>query len=76
MARVSLLLLALFLPASAEDFLSWAQLPDMPEPLGVAGPFVGVSNGALVVAGGAHFETSPFQGGVKLWIDRSPSKAA
>ncbi len=71
MARVSLLLLALFLPASAEDFLSWAQLPDMPEPLGVAGPFVGVSNGALVVAGGAHFETSPLQGGVKLWIDRS-----
>jgi SSS family transporter len=52
------------------DPIEWSQLPDLPEPLGVAGPFVGVSDGALIVAGGAQFETSPFQGGVKRWVDR------
>lgn len=33
----------------------WQRLPDLPESLGVAGPFVGVHNGALLVAGGANF---------------------
>ena len=42
----------------------------MPEPLGVAGAFAGVSDGALVVAGGAHFPVSPFEGGTKVWVDR------
>jgi solute:Na+ symporter, SSS family len=43
-------------------------LPDLPEPLGAAGPFVGVSRDALIVAGGAHFQVSPFQGGKKIWL--------
>ena len=35
--------------------LQWEALPDLPDPIGVAGPFVGVHNGALIVAGGANF---------------------
>ena len=51
----------------ADDFFRPQELPPLPEPLGVAGPFVGVSNGKLLVAGGAHFRVSPFAGGEKLW---------
>ncbi len=36
------------------------------ESLGVAGPFAGVSNDALIVAGGANFE-KPYWGQEKLW---------
>ena len=39
----------------AEGALRWEALPDLPEPLGVAGPFVGVHHDALIVAGGANF---------------------
>ncbi len=49
----------------------WTSAPALPEPLGVAGPFAGVSEGSLIVAGGAHFEVSPFQGGTKRWVDRA-----
>ncbi|MCA9262357.1 MAG: sodium/solute symporter [Planctomycetales bacterium] len=42
--------------AEPEDSrLSWTSLPDLPDALGVAGPFVGVHNEALIVAGGANF---------------------
>ena len=37
------------------DWLAWNQLPDLPEDLGVSGPFVGVQNDALIVAGGTNF---------------------
>ena len=48
----------------------WAQLPGLPEPLGVAAPFAGVSRGALIVAGGANFPNGfPWQGGKKIWHD-------
>ncbi|MGH7574366.1 MAG: sodium:solute symporter family transporter, partial [Longimicrobiales bacterium] len=50
-----------------ETLFEWAPLPALPEPLGVAGPCAGVSNGVLVVAGGAHFPTSLFEGGAKVW---------
>ncbi len=49
------------------DELRWTRAPDLPAPLGLGGPFAGVSNGALIVAGGANFETPPSQGGVKQW---------
>jgi len=55
----------------ADDFFQSRELPPLPEPLGVAGPFVGVSNGNLFVAGGAHFRVSPFEGGEKLWTSRA-----
>ncbi len=53
--------------------LRWSRLPDLPDPLGVAGPYVGSHRGAVVVAGGANFPTEP--GGdrwvaPKVWLDR------
>jgi SSS family transporter len=48
--------------------LSWSRLPDLPDKLGVAWPFAGVSNDALVVAGGANFPNGlPWEGGAKVW---------
>ncbi len=35
--------------------LDYQSLPDLPDPIGVAGPLVGVSNDVLIVAGGANF---------------------
>ena len=71
MALRAILLCACLVPlATAADLYTWRELPELPEPLGVAGAFVGVSNGALVVAGGAHFRVSPFEGGQKIWVDR------
>ena len=45
----------------------WRDLPAFPQP--VAGQFVGVSDEALVVAGGAFFPVSLFEGGQKRWVD-------
>ena len=51
--------------------LEWSQLPPLPDPIGFAGPFVGVAGDALVVAGGANFpEAAPWDGGAKVWHDR------
>ena len=41
--------------ARSAEFLSWEELPELPHSLGVAGPFAGVHNDALIVAGGANF---------------------
>ncbi len=46
------------------DRLNWSELPSLPDELGVAGPFVGVHNDALIVAGGANF---PVAEGEDLW---------
>lgn len=35
--------------------LAWSPLPPLPDPIGVAGPFVGSHAGAVIVAGGANF---------------------
>lgn len=48
----------------------WSQLPAFPDKVGVAGPFAGVSGGALLVGGGANFpERMPWEGGKKIWHD-------
>ena len=58
----------------AEDILRWAELPELPPPpgmahqLGVAGPFAGISNDALIIAGGANFP-SPVWQSTKVWHD-------
>ena len=58
----------------ASEFLEWKQLTDLPpvgeqtNALGVAGPFVGVHNDVLIVAGGANFP-KPFWGEDKVWHD-------
>lgn len=52
-------------PASAP---AWQALPPIPIPLGVAAPFAAVSNGTLIVAGGANFpDAPPWLGGQKVW---------
>jgi len=57
------------LAASADPNIVWRELPELPDGgLGVAGPFAGASNGALIVAGGANFpEGYPWDGGKKRW---------
>ncbi len=52
--------------------LEWSQLPSLPDPIGLAGPFVGVSNGVLIVAGGANFpDGPPWEGNPKVWHDKA-----
>ncbi|MCE5252492.1 sodium/solute symporter [bacterium] len=51
------------------EVFRWERLPDLPDSLGVAGSFAGVSNDVLIVAGGAHFPVSLFNGGKKVWVD-------
>lgn len=56
--------------SAAEVSNHWKRLPDLPDPIGVAGAFAGVSGGALIVAGGANFpDAPPWEGGKKVWHD-------
>jgi solute:Na+ symporter, SSS family len=41
--------------AAEEPRLVWSALSPLPDPVGVAGPFVGTHAGAVIVAGGANF---------------------
>ncbi|MHA4844622.1 hypothetical protein ACX0G7_10680 [Flavitalea antarctica] len=54
-----------------DNVLAWDQLPPIPDSTGFAGSFAGVSNGSLLVAGGANFpaNTRPWSGGTKTWYD-------
>ena len=79
MKRVIYLFLLLFVSiaaAAAEEsqqnsgVFKWDELPSLPDPIGVAGPFSGVSNGALIVAGGANFSEKQWGEGEKVWHDR------
>ena len=48
----------------------WARPPSLPDRQGFAGPFAGVSHGALLVAGGTNFpDRKPWDGGKKVWYD-------
>lgn len=62
-------------PAAVVD-LKWDRLPPLPPSAGQAkqpgeaGPFAGVHQGALLVAGGANFpDRMPWEGGTKVWWD-------
>ncbi|RRB04794.1 sodium:solute symporter family transporter [Larkinella rosea] len=50
---------------------NWSQLPALPDPVGFAGSYAGVSNGALLVAGGANFpdNVGPWGTTKKTWYD-------
>jgi len=50
--------------------LQWRRLPDLPNPLGVAGPFVGVHQNALILAGGANFPAENRWQASKQYEDR------
>ncbi len=67
------LVLSLFSPGQAvgEEAarLDWQTLPDLPDELGVAGPFVGVHGDALIIAGGANFARPVWDNG-KRWHDQ------
>lgn len=60
--------------AGSQNYLEWNAIAELPpfggqsESLGVAGPFVGVSNDVLIVAGGANFP-KPYWGEAKVWHD-------
>jgi len=58
-------------PASAQTpRWTWSELPALPDTVGLAGAFVGVSNNALIVAGGANFPAGrPWDGAQKIWHD-------
>jgi N-acetylneuraminate epimerase len=67
--RASILLIAA-VPALGQtgEPTRWRNLSPLPEKLGVAGAFAGVSGGTLLVAGGANFPHGmPWQGGKKVW---------
>ncbi|MCA9744200.1 sodium transporter, partial [candidate division KSB1 bacterium] len=50
---------------------AWDELPPLPDSEGFAGMYAGVSNGAVIVAGGANFpDGRPWEGGQKVWYDR------
>lgn len=56
---------------TADLSLRWQQLADLPDAEGWAGMYAGVSNGALIVGGGANFPEKPlWEGGPKRWTDR------
>lgn len=60
-------------PAAAAN-LEWQPLPDLPDALGVAGPFVGVDGDALIVAGGTNFPTAGDEDiweAEKVWHDKA-----
>jgi N-acetylneuraminic acid mutarotase/MFS family permease len=56
--------------AVADDVFQWRQLASVPDRIGFAGAFAGVTNDVLLVAGGANFpERLPWEGGRKQWYD-------
>src|SRR5882672_4574316 len=58
------------LTAMPAQEIRWSRLPPIPDREGFAYPFAGVSNGALIVAGGANFpDKKPWEGGTKRWYD-------
>lgn len=56
---------------TAKSDSAWSELPPIPDPIGFAGSFAGVSNGTLLVAGGANFPDggTPWTGSKKVWHD-------
>ncbi|MFC6102948.1 galactose oxidase [Olivibacter domesticus] len=52
--------------------IEWTQFPQVPDPVGFAGAFGGISHDKLLTAGGANFPegTRPWSGGIKQWNDK------
>ena len=56
---------------NGEELLLWENLPSLPDKEGFSGMFAGVSNGALIVAGGTNFPNGlHWEGGEKVWSDK------
>ena len=75
---IAILLLVFPLTAEAQEaqahqnqLMTWRRLAPLPDREGFASPFAGLSNGALIVAGGANFpDKKPWEGGTKIYHDR------
>lgn len=64
------LLVAATVGVAGGEALEWKQLPDLPDTIGLGGPFAGTHNGVLIVAGGANFlNAPPWEDGKKVWHD-------
>ena len=76
LALVALVPAQLHAGSTNTQILQWQSLPELPDALGVAGAFSGLSSGALIVAGGANFPEPLFKNGQvnplakKIWWDR------
>ena len=59
------------LPVKKETF-QWKTLAPIPDSVGFAGSFAGVTNNVLIVAGGSNFPNggTPWNGGTKTWYDK------
>src|SRR5688500_9648823 len=80
--KISIILNILFLmtvktmeaqPVPAKEKLfSWDTLPSLPDTIGFAGSFAGVTNDVLIVAGGSNFPGggAPWNGATKQWYDK------
>lgn len=69
LALVTTLFLTVTSSALGNDgLLAWEELPPVPDELGFAGPFAGIHNDALIVAGGANFPR-PVWDNDKIWHD-------
>ncbi|MFO7937819.1 MAG: sodium/solute symporter [Kiritimatiellia bacterium] len=50
------------------SLISWSQLTEIPDSIGLGGAFVGLHNNALIIAGGTNFpEGPPWKNGPKAW---------
>jgi N-acetylneuraminate epimerase len=57
---------------AANRIFTWDTLPPIPDTIGYAGSFAGVTDNVLIVAGGSNFPHggTPWNGGVKTWYDK------
>jgi N-acetylneuraminic acid mutarotase len=71
---IVIMLFTTFAQAQNNSVMSfkWDKLPALPDKHGFAGSFAGVSNGCLIVAGGANFPDggAPWTGSKKAWTDK------
>lgn len=58
--------------SDSRNFFKWSQAKSIPDTDGFAGSYAGVSNGALIVAGGSNFPGNkrPWDDGIKKWYDK------
>jgi SSS family solute:Na+ symporter len=68
-SRIAAILLTALSIVRAGETFTWSELPTLPDEHGFAGPFVGVHNDALIVAGGANFPNKPIWETSKVWHD-------
>lgn len=66
-----LVFIACLLTIHTHAQFNWKQATALPVTDGLAGSYAGVSNGALIMAGGTNFPGNkrPWDGGVKTWYD-------